>query len=398
MGLSRWLSARCFRWVHGNHLIYNTCWEDPRLDRAALRLGPDDTVLVITSAGCNALDYLLAGAGRVIAVDLNRRQNALLELKVAALRTLDHDALFSLFGRGGVRNVDKLYRGALRPQLSDPSRAFWDRRIRFFDVAHGRSSFYFHGTTGWFAWLVNHYIDRIDRFRETLERSFAAGSVAEQHDIYHAELREVFWRPALKWLLGRDTTMSLLGVPRPQREQIDREFPGGIPGFIEAAIEAVFTKLPLADNYFWRVYLTGSYTPDCCPEYLKPENAERLRNGLLDRLSIQTNSVEGYLRSTDESISHYVLLDHMDWMSAEHRPLLESEWQAIFDRARSDARFLWRSAGLSSEFVDRVPVRYGGQRRLVGELLEYDRPLAAELHPLDRVHTYGSMHVAELAA
>ena len=53
-----------------------------------LELGPDDNVLVITSAGCNALDYALAGPRHVYAVDLNPRQNALLELKKAAIRAL----------------------------------------------------------------------------------------------------------------------------------------------------------------------------------------------------------------------------------------------------------------------------------------------------------------------
>ena len=50
--------------VHQHQLVYNTCWEDPRLDRQALELTAEDAVLVITSAGCNALDYALAGAGR----------------------------------------------------------------------------------------------------------------------------------------------------------------------------------------------------------------------------------------------------------------------------------------------------------------------------------------------
>ena len=56
-------SERCdealFRALSSRNLIYNTCWEDPRLDRVALQLGPQDNVLVITSAGCNALDYAL---------------------------------------------------------------------------------------------------------------------------------------------------------------------------------------------------------------------------------------------------------------------------------------------------------------------------------------------------
>ncbi|MFP4054703.1 MAG: DUF3419 family protein, partial [Phycisphaerae bacterium] len=47
-----------FRHVHGGRLIYNTSWEDPRIDRELLELDGDSKVVMITSAGCNALDYL----------------------------------------------------------------------------------------------------------------------------------------------------------------------------------------------------------------------------------------------------------------------------------------------------------------------------------------------------
>ena len=75
MAFFEWVNRRIFTTVHGNNLVYNTCWEDPRLDRQALEFGPDDNVLVITSAGCNALDYALAGPNHVNAVDMNPRQN-----------------------------------------------------------------------------------------------------------------------------------------------------------------------------------------------------------------------------------------------------------------------------------------------------------------------------------
>ena len=51
-----------------------------------------------------------------------------------------------------------------------------------------------------------------------------------------------------------------------------------------------------------------------------------------------------------------------------------------------------------SEFVDRVQVMMDGQPRALGELLTYHRELADELHERDRVHTYGSFHIADLAA
>ena len=85
VSLNDWFDRRLFELVHRHNLVYNTCWEDPRLDRVALDLGPDDTLLVVTSAGCNVLDYALTGPRRIHAVDMNPRQNALLELKLAAI-------------------------------------------------------------------------------------------------------------------------------------------------------------------------------------------------------------------------------------------------------------------------------------------------------------------------
>ena len=51
-----WLGQRLFQYVHRNYLVYGACWEDPRVDRAALQISPGDRLLVITSAGCNVLD------------------------------------------------------------------------------------------------------------------------------------------------------------------------------------------------------------------------------------------------------------------------------------------------------------------------------------------------------
>ena len=96
--------------------------------------------------------------------------------------------------------------------------------------------------------------------------------------------------------------------------------------------------------------------------------------------------------------SRFVLLDHMDWLSDRFFRLLEAEWQAIFDRAAPDARVLWRSGGLRTDFVDRARVRVGGRMRNVGELLHYHPDLAHELHAQDRVHTYGSFYIADVAA
>jgi S-adenosylmethionine-diacylglycerol 3-amino-3-carboxypropyl transferase len=395
MAISEWVSGRVFRFVHGNNLVYNTCWEDPRLDRVALELTPQDRLLVITSAGCNALDYLLCGVGHVYAVDMNPRQNALLELKVAALRHLEYEELFSMFGRGRLPGVEGIYASKLRHALSSPSRKYWDRWIRFFD--HPRKSFYFRGTSGAFAHMISNYVNNIARCREQVAELLDAPSLAEQQAIYPS-VKEKIWSRAVRFAMNRDSTLSMLGVPRAQRRQIDEQYPGGLIKFVEDSMDTVFSNIPVQDNYFWRVYITGSYTPSCCPEYLKPHNHEKLRDGALDRLTIQTDSVEGFLRRHNGQISRFVLLDHMDWLSDHYFPLLESEWQAILNRAAPKTRILWRSGGLRTDFLNNVTVKKDGKKVLLPELLSLNTDLAQRLHQLDRVHTYGSFYIADLAS
>jgi len=394
---SAWFSKILFSCVHRRNLIYNACWEDPRLDREALKLNENDRVLVITSAGCNALDYACAGAGSIAAVDVNPRQNALLELKMAGIRRLEYGDFFGLFGRGTHEQARTLYGDKLRDTLSAPARAFWDGHIGYFEGRSRRDSFYFRGAAGLFAYFMNVYIDRVVRLRHVLDAMLSARDVRCQQALYYAHLHEDFWRGWLCWLLGREASMSLLGVPRPQIEQIKRHYRQGVVTFIRECIEAVFGHLPLVDNYFWRVYLTGRYTPTCCPEYLREENFERLKGGLVDRIEIHTGTVSDYLRQCTHPTTKFVLLDHMDWLSTHAAEALAEEWQLITENAAEDAQIIWRSGGLDTDFVDPIPITRNGRRQRIGDLLRYDRELAARLHKRDRVHTYGNFYIASLA-
>ncbi len=391
-----WISRKWFNLVHKNNLIYNTCWEDPRLDRQALDLGPEDTVMVITSAGCNVLDYALQEPKHIYAVDMNPRQNALLELKIAGIRNLDFETFFQMFGRGKLPECESVYNLQLRHSLSPTSRKYWDKHIKSFSGRGRRKSFYFRGTSGTLAWLINAYIDKVARVRSTIDELFAARTLEEQQKIYHGRLSRVFWTKFLRWAMDRDATLSFLGVPRAQRKQIEKTYPGGIVKFIEDNIEQVFTSLPLHDNYFWRVYLKGEYDYDCCPEYLKEENFHRLKNGLVDRVSTRTSSILDFLYQHPGKISRFVLLDHMDRLTTIHHSLLEEQWQALIEKAAPETRILWRSGGLMVDYIDPIPVEINGQSLKLGEVLTYRQDLAEKLHSRDRVHTYGSFYIADL--
>lgn len=384
---------RAFGMLARRNLLYNACWEDPLLDRVALDLDEDDRVVVIASAGCNALDYVLAGAGRVDAVDTNPCQVALLELKLAGIRSLSWHDFFDLFGRGGSIHGDEMYHDTLRRQLSPQARRFWDRRLGWICGATPQRSLYWRGFSGLAARLVRMWIDRDPALRAAIDDLLAAQTLDEQRERYD-RVSARLWTPFLEKVLRKRSVLTLLGVPSSQRREIERSHEGGIAGFIRSAIDHVFRDIPLKDNYFWRVYLTGSYAHDCCPSYLTRTGFYALKAGLVDRVHPHVDTITDFLEAGDEPISRFVLLDHMDWMSWYAPDALGAEWTGILRRATPDARVIFRSASPEPRWLRRVRV---GEDRVV-DRLHFDRDLAESLHHQDRVGTYASFHIAHLVA
>src|SRR5262249_30633669 len=213
-GLSRWL----FDQIHSRNLIYNQCWEDPAVDNAVLNIGPNDTIVMITSAGCNALDYLIHEPAGIYCVDVNPHQNALLELKLAAIRTLRYEQFFEMFGNGRIHNYLRLYEDKLRPLLSPAAQKIWDRKIDYFDISG--AGLYFHGTAGLFARAIGFYLKTCRGLEKELWKFQLTRTLEEQATFYRKRIAPKLWSPTIRFLIRQPAILSLLGVPREQIDQI----------------------------------------------------------------------------------------------------------------------------------------------------------------------------------
>ncbi|MGE0386290.1 MAG: DUF3419 family protein [Gammaproteobacteria bacterium] len=393
--LSDRFDQKVFDAIYSRSLVYNTCWEDPAVDRKALQLTADDTLLVITSAGCNILDYALDGPARIHAVDANPRQTALLELKLAAIRRLEFADFFAIFGQGRHAEFGDVYRERLRAELSPFACGFWDRNWKWFVQRGDAGSFYFHGLSGMVARGFQGYLRVRPGLREALERLAEAADLDEQRDLYDRLVAPRLWTRPMNWALSRQITMSMIGVPHPQRKEVERQHAGGVAGFVRESIEYVARQLPIWTNYFWTLYLRGRYTLANCPRYLRAEGFNALKGGLADRILPHTCTVTRLLQGTGDRISRYVLLDHMDWMSSYMPDALAQEWDAILGRAAPGARVIFRSAHARPGYLGEI--RVGGGRPL-RERLEFRADLAQALALEDRVHTYAGFHIADVRA
>lgn len=377
------LQEKLFRSLVSNRLIYNTCWEDPRIDRQLLNLDEESKVVMLTSAGCNALDYLLDKPQSIHCVDSNPVQNSLLDFKKALFLNGDYDTLWNFFGRGYEDAANILYNKRIKEYLSESSRQFWDANINYFSSQTTEGTFYFRGTSGQIAHTIHKRIKRKNIYSSVI-RLLDSKSLEEQA-YYFKEVEGQLWNAFYKWLIKRNATMAFLGVPATQKKMIENGYQGGLLSFIQEALQQVFTKQSLQDNYFWRVYLTGSYQQSCCPNYLKKEHFQYIRNNV-SKISLHTSYLADFLERNPGSYTHFVLLDHQDWLADSNKDLLKEEWKLILENAVPGTKILFRSAGDSCRFLP----------DFVFDRVRFKNEFADQLHARDRVGTYGKTFLAEV--
>ena len=294
----------------GQDFIYAFTWEDARADQRLLRLGADDVVLCLTSAGDNLLDYLASGRPRrVHAVDLNPNQSHLLELKVAAYQALKYDDFWKLFGEGRLATFPTVLRTKLSPYLSSQALQFWATRANVFTSGGG---LYSCGGSGHALSLVRRLLRLAGRGRAT--RQFcAAKTLAEQRQLW-PQLRAVLLSRLLHGLfVGTRFLWRAAGVPAAQAALITNDFHAGAAGdrmdargvrLRHDSGEAVWQYIcdtfdPIArdtllseDNFYYLLALHGSYTRRSHPTYVSAKAHARLaRPGAFDGLRIHTDEI-----------------------------------------------------------------------------------------------------------
>ncbi len=334
--LSRWW----FRTLTNNFLVYNCCWEDPAIDKQLLKLDHQSRILMITSAGDNALSYLLEEPASIDCVDINPRQNALLEFKTLLFRTGNYELLSALFVAGKTPYSRDIYH-CMRPHLSENAAAFWDYMIGCFKP--GGKGFYYSALSGRFALILKEFI-RAKKLSGLIHELIHAPQ-AEQRQKLYERIRKKLWSGPSGKLWQWPGLLSLGGIPYEQKVAI-----GNMNDFMDRVFRTVFVRQSARHNYFWRLYLNGYYTEEYRPDYLMRPHFDQIRSGV-DRVSAHTGSVSAYLSRTQKRFSHFVLLDHMDWLASSDPGELHREWKQIFRHAEEGATVLFRSAWAKPDFL-----------------------------------------------
>lgn len=292
--------------VLAGELRYSRVWEDHALLEHGLAVTPTDEVLMIASAGCNVLNLLLYEPRRIVAIDLNPSQTALLELKIVAAHTLDHTGFLELLGLARGRPLARY--DAVRRLLSSDAQRWWDANT----------------------WMLAHGVERtgrLDRFigdfhrnhvarlhsPELIDRLFATRDLIARQRLVD---RELLTPEFVREFLAYFTRDSLAGRGRhPAQFRYVEEL--DVAGWFLARFRWACTALPVRGNFYLERFLRGERAdPAWRAPYLRPDNYERLQT-LVSRVEIVTGDLESYLAGQPVTFTRAALSDVFEYMSPE---------------------------------------------------------------------------------
>lgn len=332
-----------------NQYIYGFTWEDPREDHNILKFSSNDTVLAITSAGDNILDYaaLPDPPRKIHAVDLNPCQNHLLELKLASFKSLGQEQVWKIFGDGRINNFRDILLSKLSANMSSNAFQFWvDNGDTAFNPAG--KGLYDTGSTRWALRLAK-AVFTIFGANKHIDELCTCTTIKQQARVWKEKVRPTLLNPMVATILiGNPIFLwKALGVPANQAEMMG---PSVFKYVVDTLDPVINRTLISTDNYFYYLCLKGHYARNNCPTYLTEKGFNNLttvrKDGTapIDNIRLHTDTLNDvFARLSKKSITIAIIMDHMDWFNPDGEDA-RKEIEAVKECLVAGGRVMLRSA------------------------------------------------------
>jgi S-adenosylmethionine-diacylglycerol 3-amino-3-carboxypropyl transferase len=318
-------------------LIFTMNWEDPESDYSALKIAQGDTVFTITSGGCNTLSFLMFDPSEIFTVDINPSQSYLLEIKIVAMKHLDHDGFIGFLGLKKSEKRVEVY-NSFRNDLSDQARDFWDRNIRII-----KKGLLINGRYEKFVKLVALFLRFIEGKRR-IDNLFKIGNLVEQKAFYEKEWDTKRTRFIFNLFFNKHILAK--GGLKADYFHFDDGSDSYATSFFNR-FSKVLRDIPVTGNYFLHLYLKGCYrSVSEVPDYLLKKNFEFIK-ARLDRISIVAEDAKKWLSEVPDNFLDCLSLSNIcELMNQEDTEKLFKE---VIRTSRMNARICFRNLMIHRE-------------------------------------------------
>ncbi len=345
---------------------YANCWEDADVLLKGLNPEENKKFLSIASAGDNSFSLLISNPELVVAVDINRIQLHLVELKREAIRHLEYEELLQFLGFRVYDNRIKIY-NKLRPYLSDKTKLYWDQhKVQLSNgiIHEGKFERYFQ----LFANKILPWIHTKKRVADLLSEK----TKEEQEKFYDKTWDNWRWRFMFKLFFSK-TIMGRYGRDPEFLKQVDVHVGQTIYNKAAAHLKSKGAQRNFILNY----NLTSDFG-SLLPHYLEPNNYTLVKQNL-DKLHV----FHGY---AEDAIAQYGTFDYMnlsnifEYMTPE---LFKNTAQGLLNGLNSGGKLAYWNLMVTRSIAVEFPHEVKNEEALSKELTAIDKGFFYQQFHLD---------------
>ena len=343
------------------NLIFTQNWEDPNSDIKALRISQGDSIMTITSGGCNTLQFLCYDPEIIYAVDINPSQSFLLEMKIGAIKTLNYDQFIEFLGLLSSDTRIEQYQ-KIRNCLSEDAAHFWDHHLKIIE-----KGFLIRGRYENFVKYVGKLIQLIQG-RKRVRGLFANENLDRQKEFY-----DTFWDTKRTRLIFNLFFNKYILARRGLKADYFH-FDDGSASFAESFFKKfshAARDIPIDSNYFLQLYVMGKYRSlQEAPRYLRKEHYEIIKSRV-GKIRIVTDDAKKWLMSMpDFSLDCFSLSNICELMSLEDTGTLFNE---VFRSSTNGGRICFRNLMIPREVPVSLLKNIRKNQQLTNDIFSMDR-------------------------
>lgn len=353
--------------VRFDFIRYANCWEDADILFRGLAPSEGKKILSIASAGDNSFLLLKSSPELLVAVDVNKTQLYLTELKKICIKNLDREEVLKFLGFK--HSSDRIYIfNSIKRHLSPDCKTYWEKQVHQLErgiIYQGKFEKYFI--------LFSNRILPFIHARKTISKLFEEKDAEAQDKFYNKKWNNLRW----KWLFKIFFSKYIMGKYGRDPKFLDQvKVPVSQYIYGKAAIH--LKSIQAQNNFMLRFNLTGRFA-NLLPPYLLKENFEVIKKNI-DKLVL----FEGF---AEDAFKMYGKFNYMNLSN-----IFEYMDDSLFYNTSKTISENLEKGGRIAYWNLMVPRRIS---EILSEEIEYKKELSEQLSAIDRGFFYNQFIIEE---
>ncbi len=263
---------------------YANCWEDADILLEGLSPAVGSKILSIGSAGDNSFSLLATNPDMVVAVDINKIQLYLIELKKICIKRLDHEEALKFLGFQLSSNRINVF-SKLKDELSSEARKYWQANINYI-----KTGIIYTGKFEKYFLLFSHKILPWIHSKKTIQELFKIKSEEEQQVFYNEKWNTWRWRILFKIFFSK-YIMGRFG----RDPAFLKEVKISVADYIYNKAASHLQSVEAQPNFILHFNLAGNFG-NLYPHYMRKENYDIIKSNI-DKLQLHKGYAEEAINS-----------------------------------------------------------------------------------------------------